>query len=316
MPVEVTAMSRPTVLLSALASAFLLSACDIEEIVQAASVKEEFRESRPLKAGGRLSVESFNGGIEVIGWDKDEVEIAGTKSAASEDLLAALKIDIVAAESFVQVRAVRPSGRRGNMGVSFVIHAPRKVTLDRIESSNGRVQINSIEGVARVRTSNGRVEASAVTGDIEATTSNGTIELNETQGSAVLRTSNGSIRADSVTGHFNAQTSNGSIKARLSGDAGGRPIEALTSNGSIELTLEREPGADLIATSSNGSITVVAPASLRASVKATSSNASVTSDFDVSGGTHRKNHLEGDVNGGGPRIDLSTSNAAIRLRKM
>ena len=47
------------------------------------------------------------------------------------------------------------------------------------------------------------------------------------------------------------------------------------------------------------------------------SASSITSDFDVmTHGTQSKNRLEGQINGGGPLIDLSTSNGSIRIQKL
>jgi len=36
----------------------------------------------------------------------------------------------------------------------------------------------------------------------------------------------------------------------------------------------------------------------------------------VPGGTHSKNRLDGHIGSGGPRIELSTSNGSVSIRKM
>ena len=304
-------MTQITRLAFALICFTVLIGCDIEDVVHAARYKSQFTETKTLTPGGRLSVENFNGSIEINGWERDQVEIDATLYASSEELLSALKVDVVATDGFVQVRTVRPSGRRGNMGASYVIHVPHRVLLDRILSSNGVVTVNEIEGDARIRTSNGRVRLDSIDGNMEVETSNGAVEISNSSGSADLNTSNGAIKLDSVRGHLKARTSNGSINAKLAPD-NSRPTTLRSSNGGIELTLTGAPGNDITATTSNSNIEIRAPESLAARLEADTSNGSIKSDFQVDG-TVKKKHVEGSINGGGPLLKLDTSNGSIRL---
>jgi len=89
-----------------------------------------------------------------------------------------------------------------------------------------------------------------------------------------------------------------------------------TSNGSIDLSFENLAGP-LRASTSNSSITVRLPGSAKADVRASTSNASITSELEVTTrGAFGKGHMEGTVNGGGPLVDLTTTNASIRLLRM
>ncbi|MBI3679743.1 MAG: DUF4097 family beta strand repeat protein [Acidobacteria bacterium] len=299
------------------AQLMLVSGCDFDAFDDGARHKEDFHYSHPLKQGGRVELENFNGSVEITGWDQETVEINGAKYAATQELLNQLKIDISTAPDSIRIRSVRPSERRGNLGVKYILSVPRKVVLERVVSSNGSVRVQQVEGNARLKTSNGSVRAGQLKGDIDVTTSNGAVELNEFTGAAVLHTSNGSIRADGVRGHFEATTSNGGIDARVIESTGGRPIKAESSNGKINLTIESFKSSDVYASTSNSSITVKLPAGANARVKASTSNSSITSDFDLSvRGTISKTRLEGTIGAGGPMLDLSTSNGSIHIVKM
>src|SRR5690242_12324618 len=139
-----------------LAPAFLLLAgCDFEDLGSSDRYTADFHYSYPLKSGGRLSVENFNGSIEIASWDQDSVDISGVKYAGTPELRDAIKIDIVNTADSVHVRTVRPSERRGNMGAKYVIKVPRKTELERITSSNGGIRVSDVEGPARLRSSNG-----------------------------------------------------------------------------------------------------------------------------------------------------------------
>lgn len=298
--------------------AVLLAAagCELEELTGGARVKEDFHYNYPLKAGGRLAVETLNGSITVTGWDREEVDITGTRYASSKEALEALKIDIVPTAEAVRIRTLRPSGRRGSMGASYTIRTPQRTMIERAASSNGSIEIEAIQGNARLETSNGRIRAARLEGDIEATTSNGEIELIGCSGAAILKTSNGRIQVDGLRGPLQATTSNARIEARLLEASGSSPVKLRTSNGRIELTLEKPPATDVVLTTSNGSIMLRAPASLAAKVKASTSNGEISSGFDVQGGERAKTRLTGTIGGGGPLLELETSNGDIRLEPL
>lgn len=298
------------------ASLVLLAGCELEELASPATVKEDFNYSYPLKSGGRLSVESLNGSIRITGWEREEVEIRGTRQASSKELLEAMRMDIMPTAEAVRIRVIRPSGRRGNMGASFTIRAPRRIVVERAETSNGSVEVEELEGEVRLASSNGRIRAVRVRGDVEASTSNGPVELVECNGAALLRTTNGRIQAEGVRAPLEATTSNARIEARLAEATGSGPVKLRTSNGSVRLTLEQAPKADVVVTTSNGSIVVRAPAVLAARVKARTSNGAISTNFDVEGGERGKTRLEGRIGGGGPLLELETSNGSIELEKM
>lgn len=296
-------------------SVAVLTGCDIEDFGSVNQQKEDFHRSLTMKPGGRLSVENFNGSIEIRGGEGDTVEISGTKYAPTQDLLDALKIDIVSSADSVRIRTVRPVDRRGNLGARYIIQVPRKTVLDRIESSNGSIRVETIDGDARLRTSNGSVRLDRLKGAAEVQTSNGSIELVDHGGPAILRTSNGSIRADAIRGAFEATTSNSRIEARLVEPEAHKPIKLTTSNGGINLTVDALNDNEIRASTSNSSISVRMPPSLNAKLVARTSNGSIQSDFDlnVQGGKLSKHYVEGTLGSGGPLIDLATSNGAIRL---
>ena len=280
--------------------------------------KEDFHFVRDLKPGGRLTIDNANGSIEILGWEKDSVDVAGTKYAADEQVLEAIQIDVAGSPDSVRIRTVPPSGVRSRYGARYVIRVPHRVELDRIDSSNGSVRVEALEGSARLKTSNGALTILRLKGPLEATTSNGSIEVTDQTGAAVLRTSNGRIRADGIRGALQARTSNGGITARLSDPEPQRPITLESSNGSVDLTVGELRSNDVRITTSNSSIKLRVPSGVNANLRAHTSNSSVQSDFDVDArsGKRSKSHVEGAIGAGGPVLDLSTSNGSIRIEKL
>lgn len=312
-------MRRRLLFLPLAAGLAFLTGCDWDDFCGAGSARysEDFHHRYPLKPGGRLTLENFNGSVEISGWDQATVDISGAKYAHTPEMRDAIKIEITPSADSIYVRTVRPSERRGNMGARYVVKVPRRIELERIVSSNGTIRVTDVEGAARLKTSNGSVRAMHLAGNLEAQTSNGAIEVENLEGSASLRTSNGRVRAEGVQGALDASTSNGGISARIRKPDPSRPIKLGTSNGGVDLTLEAPLTSDVHATTSNGGITVHLPGSLAARVRAHTSNASISTDFEVkTQGALSKHHLEGAIGSGGPLLDLSTSNGSIRLLRL
>jgi DUF4097 and DUF4098 domain-containing protein YvlB len=270
---------RAAILLPAVAAGVLfLSGCDIEDF-SGARYDRDVHYSFPLNAGGKLTIETFNGGIDVSGWDQNTVDISGTKYGPTQDIADQIEVNVDHSPSSVSVRAQRPSIHRGNIGAKFVVKVPRTAVVDYLTTSNGGIRITDAAGPARVRTSNGGIRIAGLSGGLEAHTSNGGITAD----------------LDKVEGEVKLETSNGSVEVRLP--------QGLRDS--------------LRAHTSNGGITVRLPEGVDARVSAHTSNAHVTSDFDVRmQGELERHRMEGVIGKGGPLLDLSTSNGSIRLARM
>ena len=310
-------MCKQLLAFSAIPFFISLTGCDADDVFAAvAQERQDFHYAKPLNQGGRFSIENTNGSVEISGWDKDEVDISGTKYARTKAHLDEMKIDVQASNGMVSIRTIPPIDRsHSNAGAKYIIRVPRRVAVELAASSNGSIQLTSVEGAAKIRTSNGRVTAKSVKGLLDITTTNGDVDIVDVTGGVRVSTSNGTVDADNLHGEFNAKTTNGGINARLFDIPANSPVKAATSNGPVDLTVDQVRG-DIRASTNNGHINLRLPSNTNAKVDAHTSNSNVTSDLAVTGGsTASKKHLEGTLGSGGPHIDLSTSNGAIRLMK-
>jgi Putative adhesin len=302
------------------AAAISLTGCEFGDMGPSDRYQSDFHYTFEIQPTGRIDAESFNGAIDISGWDQNKVEITGTKYASTEALRDAVKIDVHNTPELVEIRAVKPSSmERGNMGARFTMHVPRQAMLDRITTSNGPIKVRDVASAAHLKSSNGPINVTNVSGDVDAHTSNASVEADTIRGGATLKTSNGRIRAEDVSGVLEAETSNNSITARLD-KAPAATTKLVTSNGAIELTLGSAPKGDIRAETRNNGIKLHLPADAAAHVVADTSNGSISSDFSVASKgdgdeeKHRK-HMDGVIGAGGPTIDLSTSNGSIHILK-
>jgi hypothetical protein len=300
--------------------ALLLTGCDIEDMGSwgpSDKFKEDFHLNYPMKPGGTLSIDNFNGSIEISSWEKDEIDVNGIKYGGTEELLRQVKVEGSLDGNVLRLRTVRPEGRRGNCGARYILRVPKKMLLDGIVSSNGAIRVENIVGNARLQSSNGSIKIRSLEGKLDAKTSNSSIDVMTMQGDFVGRTSNGSIKVDGLEGSFDASTSNAGITARVTKLPEGRPIKADSSNGGIDLSLPDYKGQPLDVDTSNSSILVRLPEKFSADVRASTSNSSISNEFEMSStGTISKTRIEGKVGAGGGPIRLTTSNGNIRLQKL
>ena len=257
--------------------------------VQAAVTEEEtIEQTVDLAASGRVEVETTNGSIRVETWDRDQVRVVAHKKArsssgaAASELLEAIEVRIRELGGTVRVEAELPRLRSGWFGggssasVAFELTIPAGAELE-ATSSNGAIDVRDLGAPARLETQNGSIEADGVQGALQAFSSNGRIS------------------AYDVHGAVRAETTNGAIKAEISTVDLGEDVEMKTSNGSVELRLN---------------------SGVAASVYARTRNGSVSSDFPGGIQGERRRTLELDLNGGGPRVELRSTNGSIKLREL
>ena len=193
----------------------LLSACALVFAGDSSRYREDFHYSYPQTAGGRFSLDNFNGSVEITGWDQNTVDISGTKYAESQSLLNSMQIEASSSGNAVRVKTTRPDPHHGNMGAKYVIRVPRQTALEDVASSNGSIRADDIDGNAHLTTSNGSIHLGKINGNVDAHSSNGSIEVKDVKGNVNFTTSNGGVHAENVEGAFEAETSNGGIHAHL-----------------------------------------------------------------------------------------------------
>jgi DUF4097 and DUF4098 domain-containing protein YvlB len=145
--------------------------------------------------------------------------------------------------------------------------------------------------------------------DVELETSNGSVELEGVEGSGSLETSNGKIALENAKGDFRLRSSNGKLEMQ---DVTGE-VDADTSNGSISYNGEITAGGDNRLISSNGSIDVVLQGTPSVSLDASTSNGNIDCDLEISATTTGDKHLVGTIGDGEADLRIQTSNGDVSI---
>jgi hypothetical protein len=207
----------------------------------------EVREAT-LPAGGLLTVDSRpNGGIQVQGWDRNEVRLR-VRIVANADSEAEAKdaVGEVRLELGDTIRAVRPDRNDSrHWSASYRLEVPRGAHLN-LRADNGGLSLEGFDGDAELHTVNGGLHLDRVGGHVQGQTTNGGIhvELSGTQwqGEGLdLRTTNGGLHL-SIPAGYNARLETGTVNGGVRSDVpmtthgrytGGRIETSLGSGGPL-----------------------------------------------------------------------------------
>jgi hypothetical protein len=261
---------------------------------QAATLlKERFEQTVPLRPGSEVRLSNANGAVTLEAWDRPEVRIEAEKEvragsdAAARKLMGQIRIEVANTSSGVRIDTRLPRHEDGGFLAGLFNGGGVSVGVTYTVHVPRHVALDILD-------------------------SNGGIQVAGTLGKTHLKTSNGNLTVREASGDLSLETTNGGIGVTRSAGS----LDAKTTNGGIDAGLMHLVGGDLRLESTNGPISVRLPKDARFSVDAATSNGTVQSDFPVQGGQTGKRSLKGEVNGGGSRLFLRTSNGGVAIRRL
>jgi len=171
----------------------------------------------PVEPGASVELVNINGSVRVETWERNEVEIRAVKTAGrSQEELERVTVEIQHSPEGIAIHTRYPEDSAVDVSVEYHLRVPRRVRLARLETVNGDVRVERLEG------------------------------------SGWLRTVNGNVELFDAAGRFSARTTNGNVRLEFRRLDAGEPMTVETVNGSVVLALPREAGAELGVESRNG----------------------------------------------------------------
>jgi Toastrack DUF4097 len=219
-------------------------------------VKAEFHKTVPLSANGTVSLDNVNGGVEITGWNRNEVQIDAVKSADSQDKLNDITIDVNASSNSVSIQTKYAKHFMNNNpgGVTYTLHVPQNARIDKINMVNGSLTVQKLTGELTANLVNGKVQASDLTGTADLATVNGSVEANYNSLKDVreikLNSVNGSINLtlpQSPDAEIDASTVNGGISTdfplQVKGHWVGKNMSGTLGSGGVKIELNNVNGS-------------------------------------------------------------------------
>jgi DUF4097 and DUF4098 domain-containing protein YvlB len=202
---------------------------------------------------------------------------------------------------------------KNSRNLHIEVRMPRDGDLQ-VETGDGSVQAEAINGTVSVHTGDGSVKANTLNGNIDVHTSDGSITVEGLKGDIRLRTGDGSIEARNLDGKVEADSGDGHI--RINGRFDGLNVK--TGDGSVDTRVQ--PGSKMASSwtirTGDGSVDMVLPAEFQADIDATTGDGHISLGIPVTiEGTFSKSQIRGKMNGGGQPLTIHTGDGSIRLSK-
>lgn len=183
------------------------------------------RDSKSFAVSGapRVTVETFDGPINVRAWDKQEVSYSATKRARDQENMQGIRItadqrgdEVIIRAEFDRATYNRLGDVQGSAG--FDIFVPRQATL-RLSSGDGRLSIEGVSGELNAKTNDGAVDVRDSKGRLTVESGDGRVRVSNFDGTASVTTGDGSINLDGRFTRLSASTGDGSVSLSLPADS-------------------------------------------------------------------------------------------------
>jgi hypothetical protein len=198
-------------------------------------------------------------------------------------------------------------------GLHIEVRMPRDADLQ-VETGDGSVQADSINGTVNIHTGDGSVKANSLNGTIDLHTNDGSIAVDSLKGDIRLRTGDGSIEARDLDGKVDADTGDGHIRLVGRFDA----LNVKTGDGSVDTRVL--PGSKMVSSwtirTGDGSVDIVLPSDFQTNIDASTGDGHISLGIPVTvEGTFSNSQIHGKMNGGGQPLTIHTGDGSIRLSK-
>ncbi len=281
-----------------------------------AAQAEDVTKSFTVSGRANVRVETNDGSVRVTTGDSKQVEFR--VEYRGYELGKNLRVDAHQDGDKVEMTA-RVTGHWGftfghnSRGLHIEVRMPREADLQ-VETGDGAVQAESINGTVNVHTGDGSVKAYSLSGTIDLHTNDGSITVENLKGNMRLRTGDGSIEARNLDGKVEADSGDGHIRIAGRFDA----LNVRTGDGSVDTRVL--PGSKMETSwtirTGDGSVDLVLPADFQTNIDASTGDGHISLGIPVTiEGTFKNSEMHGKMNGGGQPLTIHTGDGSIRLSK-
>ncbi len=282
-----------------------------------------FSDTVPLAADGSVTIDNHEGSITVTTWDRDEVQYeARVEAERGADHPERTTVAVSHSGRHLDLKTeYDKSGGGGFFGwnnqnimpVHYTVKMPRtaRLTIDDHESD---IEVTGLQAELRIDTHEGPITVAGGQGALRIDSHDGEIAITDQQGDVVIDSHESRMRLQGVTGRVEIDTHDSEVTAEdLSG-----AFEMDTHEGRADLAFAALEQGGISIDSHDGTFTLTLPSEAGFDLDTDfNDDADLDSGFDLSalraGGEDEVNY-RGAVNGGGPRIRLSSHDGAFRLR--
>ncbi len=260
-----------------------------------------------VKPDGLVRIENVRGRIEVQGWDRSEVSVAGTLDDQTT------KFTFETSGSTTTVKVETANNLNHGKGSDLVIRVP----------AGSRIRVGLVSADLFLKSLHGGVDSETVSGDIDAGDLSGRVELQTVSGRIKVAGADGPVTLHSVSGDIGADTnaeemhvSTVSGDASLSSDKRVKDASFTTVSGDVEISGDLADGARIRGSSTSGDVRLRVNRDAGAVVELSAGSGSIKNEL-TSDRAQRSiagsEDLEFTMGNGAGSIELTTVSGKLEL---
>ena len=269
------------------------------------SYSEIVREEKTFKVTGIPTVKltTFDGAIEIEGWDKPTVVIEVEKRGGARQALDEIQVVSSQSGNVIELEVKRPRsesfrgiGLHRTAYARLIVSVPREANIN-ARSGDGSIKIERVSGKLELRTSDGSIQASGVSGEMSLDTTDGSVTVERAAGNLSVDTGDGSVHVTGRLAAVRLHTGDGSVVYRA-------------EDGSVM-------AADWEITTGDGTVAVYLPDGFNAELDAHTGDGSIRSDVSGMRATAHegaRRTLKGRLGEGGRLLRIRSGDGSIRLK--
>jgi hypothetical protein len=285
------------------AAALALAACDISIGASEYSVREEKRFT--VMGAAQLAISTFDGSIEVRGWDRNEVVVEVEKVGPDQATVDRILVKAAQEGSRITIDVQKPSpletsGMRRSPGANLVVSVPLKTAIV-ARSGDGSISIRRVTGTLDLDTDDGSIRVEDVAGTLVARTGDGDVIGHKMDGQAEIHTGDGVVGLDGVLTGLKVETQDGAVEVTARpGSRTDGAWEVTTGDGDVRIEVPQEFGAEVDARTGDGRVRVD----------------SITDTADAKKDEREeRDSVAGRLGGGGKALRIRTSSGSITVKR-
>jgi DUF4097 and DUF4098 domain-containing protein YvlB len=233
--------------------------------------------TKPAAAAGLVEITMVTGSIEVTGWDRNDIQVAGTIGDDVEEV--EFKADD-SGDAEIHVRL--PERKRDcDCDAHLRFSVPRGSSLE-ITAVAASITVKGVRGKRiKAETVSSGVQIEDAQGDVDATTVSGGVTVHGSPRDVEAGTVSGRIEVAGVQHSFDGETISGGIQivAGQNGDGALAQVRAETISGSISYDGALTADGDLDAKTHNGRVTVTFSRDVPGKYELETFNGDITCEF-------------------------------------
>jgi len=230
---------------------------------------EKIDQTQDADANGKVDVFNLSGDVEVIGWNRKQIQVTGTVGDDAEEFI------FERSGKVTTIKVKVPDRMHGHKDVSsdLVIRVPKGSSID-VGTVSADISVEGVEGEQELQSVSGDIEAVAFSTDIDIGTVSGDVDvegsgkdmdarLESVSGDVTGEDLSGSIKAESVSGDVEImqgdfdrariETVNGDVLFNAALRAAGK-LDVETINGTVDITFIGDVSARFDIETFNGRI--------------------------------------------------------------